>query len=195
MKNNIVAQIKDSINVKNQMLENENYIELIITISNNIIDAYKNNKKILLCGNGGSAADAQHIAAELVSRFKLERKGLPAIALTTNTSVLTAIGNDYNYDCIFEKQVEAFGQEGDILIAISTSGNSNSIIQSIIKAKDLGLKTISFLGKNGGTCKDYADINFIVPSDDTPRIQEAHIMIGHIICDIVEKSLFGKQNE
>lgn len=195
MKNNIISQIKDNIEVKNKILGNENYIELIITISNTIINAYNSNKKVLLCGNGGSAADAQHIAAELVSRFKLERRGLPAIALTANTSVLTAIGNDYNYDYIFEKQVEAFGQEGDVLIAISTSGNSPSIIKAIIKANNQGLKTVSLLGKDGGKCKDYSDINFIVPSDDTPRIQESHIMVGHIICDIVEKSLFGDENE
>lgn len=157
-----------------------------------IIGCYNNNGRVLICGNGGSAADAQHFAAELVVRFKLERKPLACIALTTNSSVVTACANDYGFDAVFERQVEALGNEDDVLIAISTSGNSANIIKALEKAKEMSMKTISLLGKDGGKTKGIADMDIIVQSNNTPRIQEAHITILHIICELVEKGLFGK---
>lgn len=192
----IINQINNSIKPKQLLLENEEYINKIKAIATIIVKAFKNRNKVLLCGNGGSAADAQHIAAEFVSKFRLDRKALAAIALTTNTSVLTSIGNDYIYNQIFERQVEAFGEKGDVLIGISTSGNSKNITKAFIKAKEMGVTSIALLGKDGGENKKYATVSIIVPSYDTPRIQESHIMIEHIICDIVEKILFGgKFNE
>jgi len=146
----------------------------------------KKGRKILICGNGGSAADAQHIAAELTGRYKIERKGLPAIALTTDTSALTAIGNDYGYEHVFSRQVEALARKGDLLIGISTSGNSRNVIYALQKAKEIGCRTIGFSGKGGGKMNDVCDLNIIVPSDDTARIQEMHIMIGHILCQLID---------
>jgi len=154
-----------------------------------VVDTLKNGNKILLCGNGGSAADAQHIAAELTGRYKSERRGLPGIALTTDTSALTAIGNDYGYDRIFDRQFEALANEGDLLIGISTSGNSKNIISALKLAKEMNCKTIGFSGRDGGIMNDTCDINLIVPSDDTPRIQEIHILLGHTICQIVDDNL------
>lgn len=151
------------------------------------VDVIKSGHKILLCGNGGSAADAQHIAAEFTGRYKIERKGLPAIALTTDTSALTAIGNDYGYNKVFERQVEALAQNGDLLIGISTSGNSENIIHAFSKANEVGCKTLGLSGKGGGEFNDKCDLNIIVPSDDTPRIQEMHILIGHIICQVIDE--------
>ena len=151
-----------------------------------IIEAYKQGRKLLLCGNGGSAADAQHIAAELVGRFKKERRGLAAIALTTDTSIMTAVANDYWFDLLFARQVEALGEKGDVLIGISTSGNSVNIIRAAETAKFKGLKTIGFLGSDGGKLKDLVEIPLIVPSQDTDRVQEIHILIGHIICNLID---------
>ena len=162
-------------------LQNFIYTACVI-VSEAIVDG----KKLLLFGNGGSAADAQHIAAELTGRYKSERRGLPAIALTTDTSALTAIGNDYGYKEIFKRQVEALANKGDVVIGISTSGNSKNVIKALKKAKKLGCKTIGFSGKDGGRMSEVCDINIIVPSHDTPRIQEIHILIGHIICQSVD---------
>lgn len=187
----IINQIKESIDVKSKLIENEEILSLIEKASEEIIECYKNGHMLLLCGNGGSAADAQHIAGEMVARFRIERKALSALAFNTNSSVVTAIGNDYEYDKIFERQVEAFGHEGDVLISITTSGQSESVIRAINKAKEMKIKTVTFTGKDGGKCKDISDYSIIIPSNDTARIQESHIMIGHIICDIVEKHLFG----
>ncbi|MEO2082688.1 MAG: D-sedoheptulose 7-phosphate isomerase [Desulfurobacteriaceae bacterium] len=153
----------------------------------------KNGNKLLLCGNGGSAADCQHIAAELVGRFSIERRGLPAIALTTDTSILTAVANDYSFDRIFERQVEALGKEGDVLIGISTSGNSENVIRAVEKAKEMGILTVGFLGKDGGKLASMVDHPFIVKSFSTPRIQEVHITLGHVLCDFIEKFLFSYQ--
>tara|TARA_B100000686_G_C16736083_1_gene943667 strand:+ start:1192 stop:1770 length:579 start_codon:yes stop_codon:yes gene_type:complete len=150
--------------------------------------------KVLLMGNGGSAGDAQHIAAELVGRYKLERKALPAIALTVDTSAITAIGNDYGYDLIFDRQVEALCLTGDVVVAISTSGNSENIIRALERARKIGARTIALLGKTGGGAKNAADIVILIPSDDTARIQETHITIGHIICELVEKR-FADENK
>jgi D-sedoheptulose 7-phosphate isomerase len=153
------------------------------------VDTLKNGNKILLCGNGGSAADAQHIAAELTGRYKTERKGLAGIALTTDTSALTAIGNDYGYDRVFDRQVEALANSGDLLIGISTSGNSKNIVSALKLAKNMGCKTIGFSGRDGGVMNEICDINLIVPSDDTPRIQEIHILFGHTMCQIIDNEL------
>lgn len=152
--------------------------------------------KLLIMGNGGSAADAQHFAAEIIGRFKLERRALPAIALTTDTSILTALGNDYGFDRIFARQVEGLAQAGDLVVGISTSGNSPNVFAALEKARELGCRTIALLGKDGGTIKGQADLALIVPSVDTPRIQEGHLTIIHIICDLVEKRLFpGEEKE
>ena len=151
------------------------------------IQTLKNGNKILICGNGGSAADAQHIAAELTGRYKRERRGLSAIALTTDTSALTAIGNDYGYDFVFSRQFEALAQKGDLLWGISTSGNSANVLNALKLAKKMECNTLGFSGRNGGEMKEWCDILLISPSEDTPRIQEMHILMAHIICDLIEK--------
>ena len=151
------------------------------------IQTLKNGNKILICGNGGSAADAQHIAAELTGRYKRERRGLSAIALTTDTSALTAIGNDYGYDFVFSRQFEALAQKGDLLWGISTSGNITNFLNALKLAKKMECNTLGFSGRNGGEMKEWCDILLISPSEDTPRIQEMHILMAHIICDLIEK--------
>jgi D-sedoheptulose 7-phosphate isomerase len=152
------------------------------------IATLKAGNKIILFGNGGSAGDAQHIAAELTGRYKTERRGLPGIALTTDTSAITAIGNDYGYDQVFSRQVQALAQRGDLLIGISTSGNSQNVIKALALANELGLKTIGLSGRDGGAMNKCCDINLIIPSYDTPRIQEMHITIGHIICQLIDEA-------
>jgi len=154
-----------------------------------VVDALKNGNKILLCGNGGSAADAQHIAAELTGRYKTERRGLAGIALTTDTSALTAIGNDYGYDRVFDRQTQALANSGDVIIGISTSGNSANVISALKLGQELGCKTIGLTGRTGGSMNEVCDINLVVPSDNTPRIQEMHILIGHTICQIIDNEL------
>jgi D-sedoheptulose 7-phosphate isomerase len=156
-----------------------------------ICGALKNGKKLLVMGNGGSAADAQHMAAEIIGRFKMERRGLPAIALTTDTSILTAIANDYGFDMVFRRQVEALATEGDVVMGISTSGSSPNVRNAILLAAEMGCRTIGLLGRDGGDIRDRVEIDLTVPAVDTPRIQEGHITIIHIICDLVEKRLFG----
>jgi D-sedoheptulose 7-phosphate isomerase len=158
-------------------------------IASLFISTLKNNGKIIFMGNGGSAADAQHLAAELVGRFKKNRHALAAISLSCDTSVLTAIGNDFGFEEIFSRQIEALARAPDLVIAISTSGDSENIINAVKKAKELGLKTVGFLGKNGGKLNNLVDFSLLIPSLDTPRIQEIHIFAGHIICEIVEKEL------
>jgi D-sedoheptulose 7-phosphate isomerase len=166
------------------------YIAAPLEIAANVcIDGIDNGGKILIFGNGGSAADAQHIAAELVGRYKLERKGLPAIALTTDTSVLTAIGNDYGYGRIFDRQIEALANAGDVVIGISTGGTSANVISALELANDLGCKTIGLSGRGGGDMNKICNINLVVPSEDTARIQEMHILIGHTICHLIETNI------
>lgn len=164
-------------------------------IAHLLANCLKNSNKILICGNGGSASDALHIAAELVGRFKIERKALPCIALNENVSIITALGNDYGYDYVFSRQVEALGKKDDVLIAISTSGNSKNIINALKKAKELELKTIGFTGINGGLMKNLniCDILLCVPAIETSQIQELHIISGHIICKLIEEILFGNE--
>jgi D-sedoheptulose 7-phosphate isomerase len=190
MKKNIELLIKDSIAVKEIALKGQ--LENIEKAAKAIIESLKGGKKLLIFGNGGSAADGQHMAAELVGRFEMERKALPAIALTTNTSILTAIANDYGYDLVFSRQIEALGVKGDVALGISTSGNSKNVIEALKRARALGLETIALSGGDGGNMKKEADINIIVASKDTPRVQESHIMIVHIICALVEDEMFGK---
>ena len=156
-----------------------------------IVETLQGGGKILLCGNGGSAADAQHIAAELTGRYKTERRGLPAVALTTDTSALTAIGNDYGYDRVFERQVEALATERDLLIGISTSGNSANVLNALDRANALGCVTLGFSGRGGGAMNERCDLNIVIPSDDTPRIQEMHILVGHILCEMVDQAFSG----
>ncbi len=151
-----------------------------------VVETLKSGNKILLFGNGGSAADAQHIAAELTGRYKTERRGLPGIALTTDTSALTAIGNDYGYDRVFDRQVESLANSGDLLLGISTSGNSKNVINALKLGQELGCKTLGFSGRDGGEMNEVCDINLVVPSDNTPRIQEMHILFGHTICQIID---------
>ncbi len=166
-------------------------VSVIAEITSSIVGSYRKGGKLVIFGNGGSAADAQHIAAELAGRFKIERKSLPAFALTTNTSILTAIGNDYDYGAVFERQVEGIVTKEDVVIGISTSGNAENVIRGIKKARSLGAVTIAFTGETGGKLKGEADILLLIPSTNTPRIQEAHITAGHIICELVEKELFA----
>ncbi|MFH1096797.1 MAG: D-sedoheptulose 7-phosphate isomerase [Candidatus Desantisbacteria bacterium] len=186
MREIINREIQESIDVKNNIP-----IKDVSDAIRLIINAYKQHKKVLICGNGGSAADAQHMAGELVGRFKMERQALGAIALTTDTSILTAIGNDYGFDDIFSRQIEALAETDDVVIGISTSGNSPNVLKGIAMAKKNGAMTIGFTGKDGGKLKDMTDVCIVVPSSNTPRIQEAHITIIHIICLLVEQSLFG----
>jgi D-sedoheptulose 7-phosphate isomerase len=156
--------------------------------SQKVVNTIKSGNKIILCGNGGSAGDAQHISAEFTGRFKSEREALPAIALTTDTSALTAIANDYGYDRVFSRQLQALGREGDLLIAISTSGNSQNILEAIYLAKNMKIEVIALTGKDGGKMKNISDLTIVVPSEDTARIQEMHIMIGHIFCMEVDRA-------
>ena len=165
-------------------------IKTLELMAEEIAKAFRRGNKILLCGNGGSAADVQHIAAEFIGRFAIERKSLPALALTTDTSILTALGNDYSYDQVFSRQVEGLGKEGDILIAISTSGNSKNVIEAVKKAKDLRLHTFGFSGLNGGALKPLADLNFLAASAKTPHVQEMHITALHAVSEAVENILF-----
>lgn len=187
----ITRQIEESIEVKNRILKDQNLLVLIDNISQKCTTIYQNDKKILIAGNGGSAADAQHIAGEFVSKFYFDRPALPSIALTTDTSILTAIGNDYGYERLFSRQVEAHGNEGDMLIAISTSGNSKNLIEALKAAKKKKLITVGLTGQSGGDMAALCDYCIKVPSTETPRIQESHILIGHIICAIVEENIFG----
>ena len=189
MKKEIESSLNESINIRAEILSSS--VEPVVQIANILVEAFKAGHSLYLMGNGGSAADAQHISGELVGRFKKDRKPLPALALTTDTSVLTAIANDFGYDQCFERQVEAFVKEGDVVFSLSTSGNSASIINATILARKKGAKTIAFTGKGGGMLKDHVDVCLEIPSADTARIQECHITIGHILCSIIEKELFG----
>ena len=192
MKNYIKNQIKKSYETKQLIYNNNNIIDEIEKIAQECICTYQASKKTIIAGNGGSAADAQHIAAELVGRYGFDRASLPSLALTTDTSNLTAIANDYGYDKVFSRQLEGLGGSGDIFIGISTSGNSQNIINAFKVAKEKNIKTVAFVGKDGGEMAKIADYFIIVPSDSTPRIQESHILIGHILCDIIEKELFAE---
>lgn len=190
MTNKITSIIQASIDVKQQVLNNENLKKTIEDCVQLIVHAFNNGNKVLFAGNGGSAADAQHLAAEFSGRFYIDRKALPAEALHCNTSYLTAVANDYSYDVIYARLLEGFGNSGDVIIGLSTSGNSKNIIKAFEVAKQKNITTIGFTGATGGKMKDLSDYLINVPSTDTPRIQESHILIGHIICELVEAALF-----
>lgn len=191
MKNYVKEQIKLSYETKQNIYQNDELLNKIVEVSQKCVELYKGDKKTILAGNGGSAADAQHIAAELVGRYGFDRPSIPSLALTTDTSNLTAIGNDYGYDQVFSRQLEGMGQSGDIFIGISTSGNSKNILNAFEVAKKKNILSVALVGKDGGEMAKMADIALVVPSNSTPRIQESHILIGHIICDIIEKEIFG----
>ncbi|OGC50279.1 phosphoheptose isomerase [candidate division WWE3 bacterium RIFCSPHIGHO2_01_FULL_40_23] len=185
---NVSNFIDDSFS-KSRELNELTYVKLsadVKAVSRTLVSALRNGRKVLICGNGGSASDANHFAAELVCKFRKERRALPAISLTANPSTMTAIPNDYDFERVFSRQVEAFGKKGDVFIGITTSGNSKNVIEAARKATSLGLKTISFTGNKGGKIKGFCDLSLIVPSSDTARIQEMHILIIHTLCDIIE---------
>jgi D-sedoheptulose 7-phosphate isomerase len=186
MKDLIERQLRESIRVKEQVLASG--VDVIAQMARMLIDCFKGGHKVLLCGNGGSAADAQHLAGELVGRFRRERRALPAVALTTDTSVLTAVANDYGYEEVFARQVTALASEGDVVIGLSTSGNSPNVLKALEVARKAGCGTIAFTGRDGCKLKSAADLCLAVDADDTPRIQEAHITVGHILCDLVEEA-------
>ena len=188
MRDRIKDILLESIQIKEELLRAN--ISKIVEITEVIIECLKKNGKVILFGNGGSASDSQHIAAEFVGRFEKDRNALPAISLTTNTSILTAIANDYGYEKVFEKQIEALGQKNDVAIGISTSGKTKNVVLGIKQAKKMGLKTVALTGGDGGELVKVADISLLVPSLITARIQEAHITIGHILCELVEERLF-----
>lgn len=190
MRNYITAQIQETQRVMSAMLADEALLARVEAAAEACIHTMKRGNKLLLAGNGGSAADAQHIAGEFVSRFAFDRPGLPAIALTTDTSILTAIGNDYGYDKLFARQVQAHAQKGDIFIAYSTSGKSPNVVAALQEAKSRGVVCIGMTGNRGGPMKELCDHYLEVPSADTPKIQEGHAVLGHILCGLVERALF-----
>lgn len=190
MRNYITAQIQETQRVMSTMLADETLLARVEAAAEACIHAMKRGNKVLLVGNGGSAADAQHIAGEFVSRFAFDRPGLPAIALTTDTSILTAIGNDYGYDKLFARQVQAHAQKGDILIAYSTSGKSPNVVAALQEARNRGVVCIGMTGNRVGPMKELCDHYLDVPSADTPKIQEGHAVLGHILCGLVERALF-----
>lgn len=190
MQNKIKEIISSSISVKQQVLQDAVILNTMEKITDAIVDCFKNNGTVLLCGNGGSAADAQHLAAEFSGRFYKDREPLNAEALHVNTSYLTAVANDYSFNEVYSRLVKAKGKKGDVLIALSTSGNSANIVEAAKTAKAKEMKVIAFTGKDGGKLKEYSDFLINVPSTDTPRIQECHILVGHIICQLVEEKYF-----
>lgn len=182
--------ISSSIDVKQKVLSDDVMLQRIELVADLISDAFRKGHRLYLCGNGGSAADAQHLAAEFTGRFYSDREPLPAEALHVNTSFLTAVANDYSYDQIYERAIKAHGRQGDVLIGLSTSGNSKNVLLAQQEAKRRGMIVVSFTGESGGKMKENCDYLFNVPSNDTPRIQESHIMLGHVICQLVEEKLF-----
>lgn len=184
----IAQRISDHVDVLGKTMD---YIDVIAEAAERCKTALKSGGKVLFCGNGGSAADSQHLAAEFIGRFQKERRSLAAVALTVDTSALTAIANDYGYDEVFARQVEGLGRSGDVLIGISTSGNSANVVKAVEMARDIGMHTIAFTGEGGGKLKDLCDLTFAVPSRVTARVQEMHIMAGHILCELVEED-YGK---
>src|SRR6185369_14660591 len=190
MNENISNIIKASIDVKKQILENTVLLGTVEKIVDTIVNTFKTGKRVYFCGNGGSAADAQHLAAEFSGRFYTDRKALPAEALHCNTSYLTAVANDYSFDVVYSRMIDGIGQAGDILVGLSTSGNSGNIIKAFETAKEKKIITVGFTGLSGGLMKSLSDYLINIPSTDTPRIQESHIMVGHIVCQLVEEKMY-----
>lgn len=191
MRERIKDVLLESIQVKEEILRNQ--ISQIVAITQLIVDCLKKNGKLIVFGNGGSASDSQHIAAELVGRFKRDRSALAGIALTTNTSIITSLANDYGYDVVFSRQIEALGQKNDVVLGISTSGKAKNVLMGLRQAKKMGIKTVALSGGDGGDIAKVADVSLLVPSSVTARIQEAHITIAHIICEIIEQELCQEQ--
>lgn len=189
----ITQSIKDSITLKEKLLNSTSDVATIKALGEAIATLLDRGNKILICGNGGSAADSQHIAAEFVGRFSANRRALPAVALTTDSSILTAVGNDFGFETIFERQVAALGQKGDLLIGITTSGNSENIIRALAQAKVLGLTTVGLLGGNGGNALPLCDYSIIVDSKEAARVQEIHILVGHILCGLSEQLIIANE--
>lgn len=189
--NYVVREFQASVAVKQAILADSSMLQLVTDIGHRLIGAYQAGNKLLIAGNGGSAADAQHIAAEFVGQFNFDRPGLPALALTTDTSVMTSVSNDYGYDKVFRRQVEVHGAAGDVFLAISTSGNSPNMLEAVQAAQAKGLVTVGLAGQSGGELRAMCDYCICVPSNDTPRIQEAHMLIGHTLCAMAELAMFG----
>jgi D-sedoheptulose 7-phosphate isomerase len=192
VKEYIWGSFRDSIKAKQAMLENENILLSMHKISAKIVESLNNGGKVLIAGNGGSAADAQHVAGEFINRFNFDRPGLPCIALTTDTSVLTAVGNDYAFERVFQKQVEALGKAGDVFIGITTSGDSPNILEAMKLCREKCIATVGLTGQKAGKIDEFCDYMVKVPSSETPRVQESHILVEHIICGIVEASIFNR---
>jgi D-sedoheptulose 7-phosphate isomerase len=190
--NFIQQKLQSSIDLKTQLINDKLLLEKVSTVANKIIECYKNKGKVLFCGNGGSAADSQHLAAELSGRFYYDRPPLFSEALHVNTSYLTAVANDYSYNEVYSRLLEAMGNKGDVLIGLSTSGNSGNMVKAFEKANELGMITVGFTGNTGGKMKELSQILVNIPSLDTPRIQECHMILGHTLCEIVEMQLFPK---
>jgi len=190
-KTNVVKRIEDSIAVKQRLLRDEDCLTMLSNVGMLMVDALQKGHKFFFMGNGGSAADAQHLTAEFTGRYLRERTPLPAIALTVNTSSLTAIGNDYSFDMVFARQLQALGAEGDVAFGLSTSGNSGNVLRAMEAAKAKRMITVGLTGESGGLLRECVDYCICAPSRETPRIQEAHILIGHLLCEIVEDELFG----
>ncbi|MDP1803519.1 MAG: D-sedoheptulose 7-phosphate isomerase [Bacteroidota bacterium] len=193
MVNFIKSKIEESVKLKTSLLSNTEILNSVNAVVNDIVTSYKNGGKVLWCGNGGSAADAQHLAAELSGRFYYDRPPLFSEALHVNTSYITAVANDYSYDIIYSRLVEAMGKKGDVLIGLSTSGNSGNVIKALEKANAMGITTVAFTGESGGKIKGLSKYLINIPSSDTPRIQECHMLLGHTICELVEMNLFPKK--
>ncbi len=191
MRDLVKRQLQQSLNTMQQVLASEEIHDAVVQAGEITARAMKAGNKLLVCGNGGSAADAQHLVAEFVSRLTVDRPALRALALTTDTSILTAIGNDYSYENVFERQVEALGQPGDVLLAISTSGNSKNCVKALKLAKQMGIHTVSYTGNGGGAMRELSELNVIIPSSTTMNIQESHIALEHIFCMVVERFYFG----
>jgi D-sedoheptulose 7-phosphate isomerase len=194
MKNYFLEQLTQTSSIIDAMKRDSLLLETMAAVANVCVNSLLSGGKILLAGNGGSAADAQHIAGELVSRFAFDRPGLPAIALTTDTSIITAIANDYGYEKLFERQIQALGNSGDVFVAYSTSGSSKNIVTALKEAKRKQIVTVGVTGKNEGPMNEYCDYVFAVPSSLTPKIQEGHLVIGHTLCGLIEKEIFGNSD-
>ncbi len=189
-----LEQIKELAELSAEILKDSNFVQLIKQVSEKIIEAYRNGNKTIFCGNGGSSAEAQHMAADLSGKFNLERKPIPAEACHVNSSFVTAVANDYDFSRIYSRYIEGFGKSGDVLIGLSTSGTSSNIVEAFKMAKKMDLVTVALTGQTGGTLAGLSDFCFAVPSTNVPRIQEIHLLIGHILCGNVEQALFGNEN-
>jgi D-sedoheptulose 7-phosphate isomerase len=188
----IQSKLQQSIDLKTRLMNDPNLMQVVTDLAHKLVECFKNGGKVFWCGNGGSAADAQHLSAELSGRYYFDRPPLFSEALHVNTSYVTAVANDYSFDEIYARLIQGFGSKGDVLIGMSTSGNSGNVLRALERANEMGLTTVAFTGETGGKMKDVANFLVNIPSTDTPRIQECHMLIGHTLCEIIEKEMFGK---